>query len=311
MKKLLLCVFTLTYALTMQSMGNKELTSSTSGLSAALTSVPGMVNRYMQPAFTQSVDLVKVENIDGASSSAQTTASSNQAPQPALRSNIPAHHSWNRISIADAYPPDDENTWDIVTNDDAKDAATMHDAQKVLDRVKEALPTNLKPCIAINIHESKNPLNDLETARELIWASLTRTDPNFATSYIETLHKNFDPCRQYDQAFDASKVYAHFAYDQSVGMSEPNETFAELIKEKLEIASKENDDKTKWFMRQFGFMFRDPATKQTYDTYLSGGEKALKTLMIPETQKDELLECFNAIADAKYRLKELKKTQKQ
>jgi len=63
-------------------------------------------------------------------------------------------------------------------------------------------------------------------------------------------------------------------------------------------------------MRQFGFMFRDPATKQTYDAYLKGGTDALNALRIPEAQNETLQACFDQIAEAKYALKELQKSKK-
>lgn len=316
MKKLLLCVFTLTYALTMQSMGNKELTSSTSGLYAALTSAPGMVTRYMQATHLQPANLVNVEIIEqssAASSSSEAIEPLTQAmvgTHSGLRLNSTAYHSWNRISIADPYPADNDDAWDIVTNHDVKTARVMEAAQNILLDAKKLLPNDLQSCITNNIHESGNPLKELETARQLIWACITRTSPTFATDYIETLNKNFDPCKKYVPDFDYSKVYRHLKYDNDFAMNEPNEELARLIKQKLDLATIENDEETQWLMRQFGFMFRDPATKQTYDAYLKGGQEALKALMISEEKIDALQACFDRINNAKHDCRELLKERK-
>lgn len=319
MKKLLLCTFALTHALAIHSMndGLKALFNAPRGL-ADLTALPGVVTRSMLSTAPQEPALVNVEIIDHAadqpssSDKKEEQTSNDQAlvtSRPAgLRLHVNDYNSWNRISIANPYPADEgEDTWDIITKHDAKEAKVLETAQNVLKQAQDLVPDNLKSSIKTNLHNSENPLNDVETARELIWACLTRTDADFATSYIQTLEKNFDPCRRFDPAFDASKVYAEFAYDNEVAMKEPNETFAHLIKERLQKAEEQKDEKTTWFMRQFGFMFRDPATKQTYDAYLKGGKEALEALKIPEAQKDALLECFASIMDAKQELKGLQK----
>lgn len=234
-------------------------------------------------------------------------AVSNEAPASRRTTNS-SYRSFDRASITLPYPADDgDDQWDIVTTHDAHQASKLHKAQETLLLAQSLLPNDLKVCVKTNIHESKNPLADLETARELIWACMTRTSPHFAAEYVATLVKNFIPCKDYDPNFDDSKVYAYFAYENEVAMQEPNETFAQLIKEKLDLATEKNDEKTQWFMRQFGFMFRDPATKQTYDVYLRGGEQALQTLTIPEEQLENLQACFYHIVEAKHALRDLLK----
>jgi hypothetical protein len=327
MKNLLLCAFALTHALAVHCMnhGLGLIIRPDGNLAYAMR--PGIVTRPLLSIRTQTPFTIPVETTERtgeASSSSQTTQEKQpSAPSSPSASNTqlfairPAglrlhgsqtYNSWDRISIANPYPADQgDDTWDIVTKHDAREAAIMQKTQDLLAQTQSLLPENLKSSINTDTHNSENPLADLETARELTWACLTRTDANFATSYIETLNKNFDPCKEYDPAFDPSKVYAYFAYDDQVAMREPNETFAHLVKERLQKAEEKNDEKTKWFMRQFGFMFRDPATKQTYDAYLTGGKDALEALKIPETQKEALLECFGEIVDTKEALKQLQK----
>lgn len=224
-----------------------------------------------------------------------------------LRPTNPSYRSFDRASIALDYPADDDHQWDIVTTHDIKEAFVMEKAQETLMQAQNLVPDDLKSYIHSNIHTSENPLKDLETARELIWACITRIEPNFATLYTDTLTKNFGPCKEYDPNFNPSNAYAYFAYDKDVGMQEPNDTFADLIKEKLKKACNENDEKTQWFMRQFGFMFRDAATKQAYDAYLKGGQEALKKLILPAEKANDLQACLDSINDAKYELKELHK----
>lgn len=320
MKKLLLCAFALTHALAIHCMndGLKSLFNADGGI-ANLTKLTGVVTRCMlaEPTAAVTVDIIDhsadEKEEQPSTSSSSSSASSDHAIVPraaGLRLHVNEHNSWNRVSIADQYPADDEDTWDIVTNHDAREAKVLETAQIVLAQAQSLVPEDLKPHIKPNVYDSSNPLKELETARELIWACMTRTAPTFATDYVETLTKNFGPCKQYDADFDYSKVYAYFAYDDAVAMEEQNETFAHLIKEKLETAVTANDEKTQWFMRQFGFMFRDAATKQTYDAYLKGGIDALNALRIPEAKNEILQACFDQIAEAKYALKELQKSKK-
>lgn len=329
MKKVLFGAFALTYALTIQCMdqglktlqSNKNIVTRDTSIITRFDLSSDAANQQDQVEATESfaapivaAQAVLSDSIDSNNNNNNDTGS--------LRTNAPQYNSQgSRASrnslISDPYPIDEgDDTWDIITQQDAKDAALMDQVQNILLEAQQLLPADLKSCININIHKSSNPLKDLETARELIWACMTRTDPNFASAYIETLTKNFNPCKQYAPDFDASKVYSYFAYDNEVAMQEPNETFAQLIQEKLEKASKDEDkrtnedEKTQWFMRQFGFMFRDPATKQTYDAYLRGGQQALEALMIPQEQHEALQNCFDHIMEAKHALKELQKHKK-
>ena len=306
MKKILISTLVLTHAIAIHSMDNglKSLNKAPNNRIITRTALTRDPHAQDAAVSKQSADkdLKKITS--------RLTAPQMTRTAGALRQHVNPHNSWTRISVADPYPADSEDTWDIVTKHDAKDAAVMETAQNVLLEAKNLVPEDLKSYVKTNIHESKNPLKDLETARELIWACMTRTAPTFASDYVETLTKNFDPCKKYKPDFDYSKVYDYLRYDNDFAMQEPNETFAQLIKHNLDIAVTEDDEETQWFMRQFGFIFRDPATQQTYNAYLKGGHDALKALMIPAEQQDALQACFDRIADAKYVLKELQKEQK-
>lgn len=228
-----------------------------------------------------------------------------------LRTNTSINGDHSRFSFVyiDRIINDDtDDEWIKIEEHEPAEIRLIDAANTVLLKAQNLLPANFKNDINTDLHNSLNPLKDLQHAREMLWFYLTRSDTDFEKSYEKTLNKNFEPCKQFGATFDPLTVYNRLGCnDHPAAIAKPNAHFAAIIARNLETASATNNAKEQWFMRQFGFIFRNPVTKQAYDTYLTGGCNALKSLKINEDMLESLQKACDDIMEAKGALSEFQK----
>ena len=200
---------------------------------------------------------------------------------------------------------DDDDTWYKVSPEETKDAVLIHQIEERLMNLVKSLPADLQTYLKVaNLHESSDPIQDLNIARETLWLYITRSENNFADAHTEFISNNLKPCGN----FDSKQVYPALGYTADVAKNMPNETFAMLIAKRFVAAEKANDTKELWLMRQFAVLFRNELTKPAFDAYLSGPEELGKLkINIDDEQRDNLMDRFNDLVAIKADLENILK----
>jgi hypothetical protein len=220
-------------------------------------------------------------------------------------SDSSGNSSFVNVSRSNRDNDDDDDTWYKVSPEETKDAVLIHQIEKRLVDLVKSLPADLQTYLKVaNLHESSDPIQDLNIARETLWLYITRSENNFADAHTEFISNNLKPCGN----FDSKQVYPALGYTADVAKNMPNETFAMLIAKRFAAAETANDTKELWLMRQFGVLFRNELTKRAFDAYLSGPEELGKLkINIDDEHKGILMDRFNDLVAIKADLENILK----
>lgn len=167
--------------------------------------------------------------------------------------------------------------------------------ETVLDTVKEVLACVMGAARDVFEHDGYASYDDtngsnevdgiiavLDHVRDMLNSFRMRADPDFVTSYEETLRHNFASVGN----FDPKNVYSYLSkkmypdLDGHAGMDISQDS-SEKIRALIATLKRDaSDDKEQSLLRQMDYPFRNSATRQVFDAYVRGGKEAISVLQV-------------------------------
>jgi hypothetical protein len=169
---------------------------------------------------------------------------------------------------------------------------------EILDNVKEGIACVMGAARDVFEHDGYASYDDtngsnevdgimsvLDHVRDMLNSYRMRADPDFVTSYEETLRHNFASVGN----FDPKNVYSYLSRqgypdlndsaEMAISQYSSEKMMALIAKLKID-AMNAQDTKEVSLLRQMEYPFRNSATQQVFNAYIRGGKEAISVLQV-------------------------------